>query len=196
MDTEQIEQTAQHLASLGCTREQIERHLKPLRSIAMRAAKQPKRSREPTFLLTQGQIDALLPKLRERQWRWIVERPRDDTSDWVGHAILSITGTPNLRADTTNLVADVLTQLRRLGLIERVPITAPRQSPAEPRLGAYGGAWQWNVVRHYAVRVIEVQPQRKPRERLGPAEQPDCAALSGFAGSGHSETADHAPASL
>src|SRR5262245_54117495 len=126
MDAEQIESTAQHLALLGCTAEQIERHVGPLRSIAAKQPQptlpKPKPKQPPP--LSQEQIQVLLQKLRSRTWRWVTDQPKDDTGDWVGHAILEVTGMPDTKFGATPnalwvLVGRVLTQLTESGLIRK-----------------------------------------------------------------------------
>jgi hypothetical protein len=158
-----IEATADHLRQLGCTDEQVERHLQPLRSIAAKQRKPvaPKQVQPFTYNLTQTQIEALLAKLKERQWRWVVWGRPGDTDDWVGYAILSVVGAPALRSHIPPLISSVLMQLRNLGLITKVS-----NGRAGTRMAFF-------------VHVVS-KPQRLPRERLEPAESHERAALSGF----------------
>jgi hypothetical protein len=154
-----IEQTVDRLRQLGCTAEQVQRHLS-----ARPQPKQPKqqeqRQRPPTFHLTQDQIDALLPKLRARQWRWTMW-PNNAQADWVGHAILSVPGVPNLKFDDMGfIVGDVLAQLKALGHIQRVRISVERETSLLNR--SHGTC---RVPSVYWVEVIS-QPVRRHRERL------------------------------
>lgn len=116
MDAEHVEQVAERLAVLGCTQEQIERHVKPLRSAAARAAQlKPRRTPTTTYELTQDQIDLLLAKLRERQWRWVIEQTPKDTGEWVGHTILAVTGMPDPKSNASFLVGYGATIWMRTG---------------------------------------------------------------------------------
>jgi hypothetical protein len=168
-----IEQTAQNLRQLGCTQEQIERHIHNLQFNAKQSKhlkRRPEPTDEPEFRLTQSQIDAIMVRLRERQWHWAAYRSaRDMSDDWVGHAILSVTGMPNLRSHTSQLVSGVLMQLHKLGLIAKVT----------------------NGQRRYVVHVVE-KPARPHRERLEQSEPAKERALMGKTGAGHTAPAAHA----
>jgi hypothetical protein len=124
LDAAGIAETASRLAALGCTAEQVARHLKHLNAHAARAAKS--RPQRKSTDLTEDQIIALLPKLRERLWRWVYTCPAGDTGDWVGHAILSVVQAAPSRCRgevATRIVGDALSQLRALGLVDKVRMT-------------------------------------------------------------------------
>ena len=149
--------TAAHLAALGCTAEQIERHVKRLvtigaaRAEASKASKPKCREREVSFELSEDQILKLLPKLRERTWRWAFARPAGDTGEWVGHAISAAIDRPlaGRSMEFGLIVGDCLHQLRQLGLIER---------RATKRVGQRGATYVVEVVRSYRVRLRPGEP--------------------------------------
>jgi hypothetical protein len=185
MDTLRIEYTAARLRQLGCTEEQIGTHLYHLRFNAERSKRLKHRSEpreRPTFRLTRDQIDALMTKLKERQWAWVVWGKHKD--DWVGHAILSVMGTPAPNM-VTDLVRSVLTELSQRGLIKRVGMVEACPS-GELR------------ATRYVVHVVEQLPKREriPRERLHVSEPAEERASAGKTGSGHLQPAAHAQAAV
>ena len=152
--------TAAHLAALGCTAEQIDRHVKRLATIAAERAKGKKapkpqgRERTISFNLTEEQILDCLHQLRERQWRWAIARPAGDTGEWVGHCIATVVGRPlgGRSAESSVIVGDCLHQLRTLGLIER---------RATKRVGERGASYVVEVVRSHRVRLQAAEKRER-----------------------------------
>src|SRR5262245_52508279 len=84
MDAAQIDATAARLTALGCTASQIDRHLTALAALRASRASEVAKPQQPVTDLTEDQVLALLPKLRERQWRWAHTCPQGDDGDWFG----------------------------------------------------------------------------------------------------------------
>ena len=138
MNALQIEYAATHLAALGCTPAQIEAHTRHLRAIAKAKANgKPKAApgtKEQRFSLTDAQIIALLPLLARGSFRWHAEPSLNEPNAWLWCALAQL---PNPiacdLADRSKVCTDILYQLDKLNLIERVRRKPPPTSVGRQR---------------------------------------------------------------
>lgn len=108
------EATAERLRSLGCTQEQVARHLKQLAAIAHRKPKVVS-APKPADMST-AEIDAILSRIAQGSF-FRYRLKREGRIRWAGNAVLSVL---NLNPDDpmhSRRAAEVLVWLGRRGLI-------------------------------------------------------------------------------